>query len=134
MSCGGDEVARPSVTPIDDAMLALLRRRVSIIVASRDAAHRPHVMRALAIRVSPDHARVTVLMTRTTSRAVLDDIAANGAIAVVVSEPSTHATAQLKGSDAVIGPIASGDLALIEAVQIHSGNATGHFPRPAHWP
>ena len=115
MSCGGDEVARPGVTPIDDAMLALLRRRVSIIVASRDAAHRPHVMRALALRVGTDRARVTVLMTRTTSRAVLDDIAANGAIAVVVSEPSTHATAQLKGSDAVIGPIASGDLALIEA-------------------
>lgn len=115
MSGNSGEGARPGVTPIDDAMFGLLRRRVSIIVASRDAACQPHVMRALAIRVSSDRARVTVLMTRTTSRGVLDDIAANGVIAVVVSEPSTHATAQLKSDDAVIEPIASGDLALIEA-------------------
>ena len=115
MSGGGGEVVRPGVTPIDDAMFGLLRRRVSIIVASRDAALQPHLMRALALRLSADRKRVTVLMTRTTSRAVLDDIAANGVIAVVVSEPSTHATAQLKGDDAVIEPIASGDLALIEA-------------------
>src|SRR5688572_23203041 len=85
MSGNRGEVARPGVKPIDDAMSGLLRRRVSIIVASRDAARQPHLMRALALRVSTDRARVTVLMTRTTSRAVLDDIATNGAIAVVVS-------------------------------------------------
>jgi len=115
MSGSGGDAVRPGPTPIDDAIFGLLRRRVSIIVASRDAAHRPHLMRALALRVGPDRARVTVLMTRQTSREVLDDIAANGAIALVVSEPSTHATAQLKGDGAVIEPIASGDLALIEA-------------------
>ena len=114
-SGSGRGAARPGVTPIDDAFFGLLRRRVSIIVASRDATGRPHLMRALAIRLGADRARVTVLMTRATSRPVLDDIAASGAIAVVVSEPGTHATAQLKGDDAVIEPIASGDLALIEA-------------------
>jgi hypothetical protein len=100
---------------IDDAVVALMRRRVSIIVASRDAMHQPHLMRAIGLRVSTDRRRVTVVMTRATSTAVLDDIAANGAIAVVVSEPSTHTTAQLKGSDAAVEPIASGDLALVEA-------------------
>src|SRR5262245_19469638 len=132
MSDGGGEVSRAGVSPIDDAMFGLLRRRVSIIVASRDAAHRPHLMRALAIRVGTDRARVTVLMTRTTSRAVLDDIVANGVIAVVVSEPSTHATAQLKGHDAVVEPIVSGDLALIEAHAERFADeiAMGGFSRP----
>ena len=100
---------------IDDAVLALMRRRISIIVASRDAQHRPHLMRAIGLRVSADRRRVTVLMTRSTSKPVLDDIQANGAIAVVLSEPSTHATAQVKGTDAVVEPIAAGDLALVEA-------------------
>ena len=100
---------------IDDALLALTRRRVSIIVASRDATRHPHLMRAIGLRVSADRRRVTVVMTRTTSKAVLDAIEASGAIAVVVSEPSTHATAQLKGCDAVVEPIASGDTALVEA-------------------
>ena len=100
---------------IDDAVLALMRRRISIIVASRNAQHRPHLMRAIGLRVSADRRRVTVLMTRSTSKPVLDDIQANGAIAVVLSEPSTHATAQVKGTDAVVEPIAAGDLALVEA-------------------
>jgi hypothetical protein len=115
MSEGEGALGGRGATLIDDAMFGLLRRRVSVIVASRDAAHQPHLMQALGLRVSPGRDRVTVLLTRSTSRAVLDDIAANGVVAVVVSEPSTHATAQLKGSDAVVEPAAPGDLALVEA-------------------
>lgn len=108
----GDD-ARP--VPIDDALLALMHAGVSIIVASRDAELRPHLMRALACRVSADRRRVTLLMARRGSRALLDALAACGAIAVVFSQPSTHRTAQLKGRDATIGAAEPGDVALADA-------------------
>ena len=92
---------------------ALLARRVSIIVGSRDAALRPHVMRAVGCRVADDRRRLTVFLPRASSRWVLDDIAANGQIAVVFSEPTTHRTVQFKGVDATVAPLAPGDEAIV---------------------
>jgi hypothetical protein len=69
---------------LEEAVRALMGRRVSIIVASRDADHRPHLMRG------------------------------NRTIAVVFSEPTTHHSVQLKGSDAVIEPTVAGDGQLID--------------------
>jgi hypothetical protein len=100
---------------IDDAMLALMQRRVSIMVAARDAALRPHLMRAVGCRVSADRRRVGVLLPRATAQAVLDGIAAHRAVAVVISEPSTHRSLQLKGDDAVVEPLAPGDVSLMDA-------------------
>jgi hypothetical protein len=82
---------------------ALMERRVSIIVGSSDAAHRPHVTRAAGGRLEADGRRVTVLLPRAGSEAVIADLQANGRIAVVFSEPTTHQTLQLKGRDAVVG-------------------------------
>jgi hypothetical protein len=92
---------------------ALLARRVSVIVGSRDAAHQPHVMRAVGCRVSDDHRRITVFLPRASSRPVLDDIAANGQIAVVFSEPTTHRTVQFKGLDAIVAPVGPDDEATV---------------------
>lgn len=93
---------------------ALIGRRVSVIVASRDGAHRPHLMRAVGRKLSADLRRVTVFMSASTSAAVLADIRANGLIAVVFSEPSSNRTLQLKGSDAVVAPVEAGDDALVQ--------------------
>lgn len=100
---------------LDDAVLALLRRRVSIVVASRDADLQPRLMRALALRVDADRRRVAVLLARRHCAALLDAIAAHRAVAVVVTEPSTHRTAQLKGRDAAIEAASPGDVALVRA-------------------
>ena len=94
---------------------ALMARRVSIIVGSRDAHQRPHVMRAAGCRLSTDRHRITVLMPRASGQAVLDDLRDNGQIAVVFSEPSSHLTLQLKGHDATVAPCEAGDAALAEA-------------------
>jgi hypothetical protein len=102
-------------TVLDDAVRALMGRRVSIIVASRDGDHRPHLMRAIGWRPSTDHRRVSVLMTARTSSQLLDDVRSNRAISVVFSEPTTHHSVQLKGSDAVIEPTIAGDEPLIDA-------------------
>lgn len=93
---------------------ALIEGRVSIIVGSRDAQQRPHLMRAAGARLSPDRRRVTLLLPHERSRAVLDDLRDNGQVAVVFSVPSSHRTLQLKGSDAVVSPCGPDDPALAE--------------------
>jgi hypothetical protein len=85
------------------AQTALMARPVSIIVGTSDAAHRPHVTRAAGGRLADDGRSVTVLLPRTGSDQVIADLQANGRIAVVFSEPTTHQTLQLKGRDAVVG-------------------------------
>ena len=106
------DAAPPS--PIGPEQAALIARRVSIIVGSRDAALRPHVMRAVGCRLSEDRSRITLLMPAHSSQAVLDDLRANGQIAVVFSEPTTHRTVQVKGEDAVVAPCGPDDAALAE--------------------
>ncbi len=73
---------------------------VSVVVSTRNAQLVPGVVRGCGCRVSRDRRRVTVLVETARCGSVLEDIAANGMIAVVFSQPSTHRTIQLKGSDA----------------------------------
>lgn len=106
--------AAPPPPLIGPEQAALIARRVSVIVASRDAAHRPHLMRAVGRKLSADRSRVTVFMSASTSGQVLADLRANRLIAVVFSEPSTNRTVQLKGSDAVVAAPEPGDAALVQ--------------------
>ena len=105
--------ATPAPALLDDAVAAFLAGRRSIIVASRDAANRPSLMRAVGVRLSAARDLVTVLLARSQSMQLLADIAASGIIAVVFSEPSTHRTLQLKGRDAHIEAASADDLALL---------------------
>jgi hypothetical protein len=82
--------------------VALMAKGVSVIVASRDAALRPSVMRAVGSDIAPDGASVTVYLSRPQSRQLLQDIAATGHVAAVFSQPSTHRTVQVKASRAEI--------------------------------
>lgn len=102
-----------SAIPLDDAVAEFLAGRRSIIVASRDAANRPSLMRAVGFRLSPDRCEISVLLARSQSLQLLADLGAHGTIAVVFSEPSTHRTLQLKGCDARIEPASAADLAVM---------------------
>ena len=84
--------------PLPPDLVAMMARGVSVIVASRDAALRPTLMRAVGSRVEEDGGTITVYLSRRQSRQVVQDLAATGNIAVVFSEPSTHRTVQLKAS------------------------------------
>lgn len=101
-------------SPIGPEQAALMQGAVSIIVGSRDAAHRPHLMRALGCRLSADRRRVSVLLAAGSSGEVLADLRANGQIAVVFSQPTTDRTLQLKGHDATVAPCTADDAALAE--------------------
>ena len=87
---------------LDADHAAFIQGAVSVVVSSRNSQHVPDVVRGCGCRVSRDRRRVTVLVEAARSGLVLEDIAANGLIAVVFRQPSTHRTIQLKGSDARI--------------------------------
>jgi hypothetical protein len=95
-------------------LLAMMARGVSVIVGSRDASLRPSVMRAVGSQLGPGEGAVTVYLSRTQSRQLLQDIAATGHVAVVFSEPASHRTVQLKATRAQIRPADDSDRPALE--------------------
>lgn len=90
----------PALLP--PGLVAMIARGVSCIAASRDAQLRPTVMRAVGSDVTADGRSVTVFLARRQSRQLVQDVAANGHIAVVFSEPATHRTVQVKATRALL--------------------------------
>jgi len=105
----GDQGQDP---PLDADHAAFIQGGVSVIVATRNAERVADVVRGCGCRVSRDRRRVTVLVEPSRAGTLLDDIAANGMIAVVFSQPSTHRTIQLKGSDARVVKVTAADRAI----------------------
>lgn len=105
----------PLTTPeplFDEEHAAFMQGGVSITAAARDDALRTTLARARGCRVAPDRRRVVILMSPSQCAALLSNLRAHGAIAVVFSRPSTHRTLQLKGDDAVVEPVRPDDLAI----------------------
>ena len=102
---------RESDRLLDEAHAAFIQGPVSVIVATRNAGLVPDVVRGCGCRVSRDRRQVTVLIEPARASSLLDDVAANGLVAVVFSQPSTHRTIQLKGEDARVVPVTAADRA-----------------------
>lgn len=111
---------------------------VSVVVSTRNAHLVPDAVRGCGCRVSRDRRRVTVLVETARCGSVLDDVAANGMIAVVFSQPSTHRTIQLKGSDARVVKATGADRAVADrhlqtwADDMLSIGYAGEFSRAVH--
>jgi len=100
---------------IDRDVLAFLEgRRVAVSIASRSEQFMPSVTRALGYRISADGSQVAVFVPRQSER-VLADLRATAQAAVVFTEPSTHRSMQVKGSDARITPLEEGDWPAVSA-------------------
>ena len=97
--------------PLDAGHAAFIQGPVSVIVASRNAELVADVVRGCGCRVSRDRRQLTVLVEPGRASTLLDDVAANGMIAVVFSQPSTHQTIQLKGTDARVVRVTAADRA-----------------------
>lgn len=124
-------MSHPPPSPLGPEQAALIARRVSIIVGSCGRGHQPHLMRAVGCRVSADRRRVTVLLPQRSSQQVLDDLADNGLIAVVFSEPSSHRTVQLKGIDAQVTACGPDDAALADRTLHHFVDEIAQLGFPA---
>ena len=88
---------------------AFLVGPVAINAASHDAVGVPSITRAFGCRVAADRRAVVVFFSKQRSTAILRDLAAGAAIAVVFSRPKTHETLQLKGACGCIQPLEEGD-------------------------
>lgn len=88
---------------------------MSVCVASRGRGGIPAVSRALGCRVSRDRRRLSVYLSRSQAADILEDVRANGTIAVVASHPVTHRSYQFKGTDAAVTPLGRGEPARIRA-------------------
>jgi len=84
----------PHLTP---ELIDFLESGVSLLVAGRDAALRPHCLRGVGARAEPDGASATVFVVTELAGALLEGIADNGQIAVALSRPIDYRTLQLKG-------------------------------------
>jgi len=104
------ESGQPS--PLDADHAAFIQGGVSVIVASFNTELMADVVRGCGCRVSRDRRQVTVLVEPSRAGTLLDDVVANGMVAVVFSQPSTHRTIQLKGSDARIVTVTPADRAV----------------------
>jgi hypothetical protein len=105
----------PPTPVLDEASATLIRGPVSVIVAGRGPDGLPTVTRAVGCRLSPDRRRLTVFVAADRAEGLLDGVRANGAVAVSVNRPSTHASVQVKGVDAVVEPLADDELGPLEA-------------------
>ncbi|WP_048438915.1 pyridoxamine 5'-phosphate oxidase family protein [Caenimonas sp. SL110] len=103
-------MAAPQI-PAD--VVALMARGISVIAASCDASSRPSIMRAVGSLVEdeakPGSLRITIFVSRRQSAQLVQDVSANGHIAVVFSEPATHRTVQVKATKARVRNAAATD-------------------------
>jgi hypothetical protein len=103
-------------TVIDPDVIAFLEgRRVAVSISSRNEHCIPSVTRALGYRISADRRQFAIFVITRQSERVLSDLRGTAQAAVVFTEPSTHKSVQVKGSDARITPLEEGDWPVISA-------------------
>lgn len=81
----------------DDDVLRQLAPGRSVLVGTADASGWPSCCRGIAILVDEDHEGLTVYVPVATGAETVANLASNGRIAIVSSEPASHSTLQLKG-------------------------------------
>jgi hypothetical protein len=102
--------AQDSPYRIDDETAEFIQHFVSINVASRNLDYRPAVARAAGCRIDEDRTHLTVYVDQSSNRQLLENLRANGCLAVVFSRPSSHRTIQFKGNDATLEKVNEADL------------------------
>jgi hypothetical protein len=88
---------------IDDDVLAFLRSRPIAMLCTRDRDNRPFAHETLLVEVEEHH--VTGLVLEQFGRNLAENVADNGAAALVVSRaPGDHRSVQLKGTITALEP------------------------------
>ncbi len=90
---------RPIPDWLDADRSAFMQSGVSMSLGSRNEQMRPSVARGLGCRVLPG-GEVRVFVSEAQSQDLLDDVRANGQVAVVFSNIASHRTVQVKAIDA----------------------------------
>jgi len=114
---GPDEAKlQPSRVKLTDDLCDFLTAGVSILLASRSTACVPSIARACGCRVlRGERGSVRVVVSAAQAGELLDDIRNGGTVAATFTQPNTHRTLQLKGSDARIEALDADDRAAAAA-------------------
>ncbi|BFU96246.1 MAG: hypothetical protein NTNFB02_29680 [Nitrospira sp.] len=90
---------------IPQAIVELLETGVSVMVGTRDASLMPECTRAWGIEIRADRGTVTIFLSETFAGKTIDNLRANGLIAITCTRPTDHITCQLKGRLRTIKPV-----------------------------
>ncbi len=100
---------------LSEEMNSFITSGVSITACARDSRLIPSISRILACTTQHQGALVRLFLVKSQALQLLRDIAANGEIAVVFSQPSSHKTLQVKGTQAHQTAVLDCELAAIES-------------------
>jgi len=95
-------------------LASLLEGLVAVHVATRDAALVPDEVMAAAALLELDGRSLTVYLPDATAGTALANLRDNGEVAVVLSQPLTHRTVQLKGRVETIRPAGEDEREAVE--------------------
>ena len=104
---------RPLVS-ISPELKTLIEGPVSVLVGTRDSRLVPEIARAWGPRFSEDRQSVSLCVPLATSRKTLDNLEANGQIAVAFAHVANYTAFQLKGRHAKTAEPDSTDLDAVE--------------------
>ncbi len=82
---------------IDAELASHIEAGIAIVVATRDDDMRPQITRGWGASVTDDGAALTLCVAAAEGSRTLDNLRANGAIAVTFCSPTTYHTVQAKG-------------------------------------
>lgn len=90
---------------------------VNMMLSTCGPLGRPQVTRGIGCRVLPDQRTMSVLVHAAAATRVLEDVRANGRVAVVFTDPPSNRSLQVKSDDARVEPVgaAGAELARIWA-------------------
>ena len=105
---------KPQVPVLNEQWAAFIQSGVSVIVASRDSRNLPILARGAGCRVSPGRKKITVFLSNSQAEALINSVRSTAAIGAVFTQPSTHTSLQLKGTDAMPGRLKATDIDLVK--------------------
>ena len=98
---------------ISEELAEFLRGGLAVVVATRDQNLRPEIERGWGIQLGEGPSTVTVCVCVPPGSHAQANLAANGAIAMTCSLPSTYRTVQLKGTAVALGAPTEEQLAAV---------------------
>ena len=83
---------------LSEELAEFIESGVSMLVSTRDAALRPHVLRAVGAVIGKDRESLTVYLTKQVAARAVANLRDNGKIALTRSRPYDHRSMQVKGT------------------------------------
>ena len=83
---------------LSEELAEFIESGVSMLVSTRDAERRPHVLRAVGALIAKDRESLTVYLTKQIAERAIANLRDNGKIALTCARPYDHRSMQVKGT------------------------------------